>query len=368
MKDFIKSNFVIKYKKSFGLNSVKLRKKWFQNNGYSKQYDYIFETTNFLSDSVTLSERLYCIMNDYTEKPKCLYCDNSVKYGNYVEGYRKHCGKHNCIYKFKKEYKDENGLTSYNKSGIGISKNRLIIESNGKTKAKNNVYKTLETRKNTIINGKNLNQISIEKCKSTKMNTILSNGLTISQNAAIKAAKTMENTFIDGISLKELRIKKSIESKNKINEYGLDGHERGFLNGAGKNSSIKYYSNELYYQGTYEKHFLDFMTKNNLINNIKRGNRFTYFYNDTEHQYRSDFIYNNIIFEIKSSWTYGKKDQIKRIKNHLKFKSVLDNNCRLIVIFDKKYFIEICNDNISVDNLYELDFKPLQYLINYILQ
>lgn len=144
-----------------------------------------------------------------------------------------------------------------------------------------------------------------------------------------------------------------VENRSVIDENGLDGFERAFLNGAGKNSSILYYNAELYYQGTYEKDFLDKINEQNKINNIKRGKRFYYFINDKKRQYRSDFLYDNIIFEIKSSWTYGKTDIKKREKNHIKFKSVLENGYRLIVVLDKKYFIEITENNIHKDLYYE---------------
>jgi len=71
---------------------------------------------------------------------------------------------------------------------------------------------------------------------------------------------------------------------------------------------------------------------------------------------------------ISNNWINSmvKKDQNRRTLNHLKFKSVLDNNYKLIVIFDKKYFIEVSNNNIS-DNLYQLNMTSLDYLIDYIL-
>ena len=58
MKSFIKNNFIIKYKNSFGLNSIKLRKNWFIKNGYEKEFIEIFNKTNFL-ENVSISERIY---------------------------------------------------------------------------------------------------------------------------------------------------------------------------------------------------------------------------------------------------------------------------------------------------------------------
>jgi hypothetical protein len=151
------------------------------------------------------------------------------------------------------------------------------------------------------------------------------------------------------------------KSKSKIGKDGLDSYEREFINGAGRNSSILYYNNDLYYQGSYEKDFLDKVNEQNKISKIKRGARFSYSINGKKRQYRSDFLYENIIFEIKSSWTYGKTNVEKREKNHIKFKSVLENGYRLIIILDKNFYIEITNNNIG-KNLYNEKLKNIKTL------
>jgi len=93
---------------------------------------------------------------------------------------------------------------------------------------------------------------------------------------------------------------------------------------------------------------------------MKRGPRFNYLYEDKNRQYRSDYLYNDIVFEIKSEWTYGKYDEEKRRKNHLKFKSTIKEN-RLIIIFDKKYFLEVNNNNIN-QNLYKVKLIEIEQL------
>lgn len=362
MKSFINKHFIIKYKNSFGLNSAKLRKDWFIKNGYKRELIEIFKKTNFLKD-VSLSERIYCIINDIFKKEKCPYCDKDVKYANFIEGYRRHCGNRECSYLDKKTFKHEDGLTSDQRSGKGISLSQKEIQQNGKTKAHNSSIKGVENKRKHIINGKNMLQIAAERAANTKAKTI-KNGLNLSQLASAKAAKTMDAKLVNGKTIKQQRILNMILTKEKIGEDGLDGFERAFLHGAGKNSSLKYFRQNLYYQGEYEKYFLDFMEKHNEIKNIKRGNRFVYLYNGQKRQYRTDFLYkNNIIFEIKSSWTYGKNDDELRNKNHIKFKSVIDDGFRLFVIFDKKYFIEVTSINLK-KNLYEEKFKELSNLFN----
>jgi hypothetical protein len=365
MKNFIKNNFIIKYKKSYGLNSVKLRESWFINNGYEKELEKIINLTEFLGE-VTLSERIYCIMNDITIKKKCPYCNNKpIKYANFIEGYRRHCGNRKCSYVDKSVYTDVSGLTANQKSRIGMSKfQKTIID--GKRRSQISGLKSSETKRKTFINGKSMLTLSAERAAKTKEKTILPNGMNVSQFASLKAAKTMNEMVLSGKTLNQLRIEKMNFTKKIVGLDGLDGYERGFFNGSGKNSSIKFYNTNLYYQGTYEKDFLDYMTKNNRINRVKRGERFNYFFNKLDRQYRSDFLYDNdIIIEVKSSWTYGKTDNEQRNLNIEKFKSVLNDGYRLIVVLDKMWFIEVNSDNVN-HNLYNEKLIDIEKLITLI--
>ena len=140
------------------------------------------------------------------------------------------------------------------------------------------------------------------------------------------------------------------------------------MNGAGRNSSIKYYDSKLFYQGTYEKDFLDFMMANNKFDQLQRGIRFNYIFDGRNLTYRSDFLFDgNIIFEIKSDWTYGAYDDKKRSKNHAKFQSVINSNYKLFVVFNKNDFIEVDNNNIMV-NLFlnKQKLNKLENLLNLI--
>ena len=47
----------------------------------------------------------------------------------------------------------------------------------------------------------------------------------------------MKNTILSGKTLNDIRIEKGEETMSKIGDDGLDGYERNFKNGAGKNSS-----------------------------------------------------------------------------------------------------------------------------------
>ena len=94
----------------------------------------------------------------------------------------------------------------------------------------------------------------------------------------------------------------------------------------------QYGNSELYYQGSYEKDFLDIY-----YNKIKitKANPFEYYLNNKIHIYFPDFYlpdYNTII-EIKSSYTYNKEYEINMIKKD----TCLKNNFNFLFIIDKEY-------------------------------
>ena len=89
----------------------------------------------------------------------------------------------------------------------------------------------------------------------------------------------------------------------------------------------------LNYQGTYEKHFLDFCFDNNI--NVEKGPKIKYFFNDNEHYYFSDFYLKkfNLIVEVKSSYTY----KLYLEKNIKKEKQSIDDGYNFIFLINKNY-------------------------------
>lgn len=96
----------------------------------------------------------------------------------------------------------------------------------------------------------------------------------------------------------------------------------------------KYKNTDIYYQGTYEKDFLD-----NYYDkiNIKRAKKIKYIFDNKEHIYYPDFYIEelNLIIEIKSSkWYYEHKD-----KNIEKEKACKNQKYNYLLIIDKNYTV-----------------------------
>lgn len=104
------------------------------------------------------------------------------------------------------------------------------------------------------------------------------------------------------------------------------------------NKVHKYKDTILYYQGSYEKNFLDlFYNKIDLI----KIDKIEYFYKNKKKYYHPDFYYKklNLIIEIKSDYTFNSELD----KNLAKQQSCIDKGYNFIFIINKQYddFIKI---------------------------
>jgi hypothetical protein len=108
-----------------------------------------------------------------------------------------------------------------------------------------------------------------------------------------------------------------------------------------------YNNTNLTYQGSYEKYFLEFMDDKGLLNDISNGKSYNYKFNNKVRTYHSDFLFNNITIEIKSSWTYNRnnKDELLQLKNETRWQTVRDLGDDIVILKSKE---EIKN---YVDNI-----------------
>ena len=269
----------------------------------------------------------------------------------------------------------------YELSRLKTYEKRLKIQENGLNSFQNSALKTAITRKSNVNEkGENSFELGSKKAFKTMRSIVDSNGIDLWQKAKEKSMNShLQNIDENGFNsyqrcFKILNENKKIKGEdgltgyqresikgrntklNKIDEDGLNVFQRAFKNGAGKNSKLVYYKNvdntKLYYQGEFEKKFLDFCSKISLIELVKNPSRFVYFYK-SEHYYFADYTILGIIFEIKSNWTYdnnGKDIELRKI-NNLKWKSVLEQNLEFFVVWNNKFIMKLELNDFLIRNI-----------------
>jgi hypothetical protein len=136
--------------------------------------------------------------------------------------------------------------------------------------------------------------------------------------------------------LEEFKIKK--ENTSLINN-GVKYHnqnKKDFDYVFRKINKIKTYDEKLYYQSSYEKHFLDYCKNKGILNDIHNFEyRFKYLHNNVEKFYFPDFYIKklNLIIEIKSKYYYDKYLET----NDLKREKCISDGYQYIFIIDKNY-------------------------------
>ena len=126
--------------------------------------------------------------------------------------------------------------------------------------------------------------------------------------------------------------------KNHGVEYPTQSREV-FLKGIKTRFKIeKYGDTSLFYQGGYEKYFLEQIEKKSLLTEVSNGKSYDYILNEESHVYHSDFLFRGITIEIKSDWTYNKSgaDIDSELENEAKWQAVKDSGDKLVVLWSKK--------------------------------
>ena len=100
--------------------------------------------------------------------------------------------------------------------------------------------------------------------------------------------------------------------------------------------SIKYNDN-LYFQSSYEKHFLDLCSDIKIIDKIDNGHSYNYLNDDKDFGYRilTDFSFDDVEIEIKSKWILEKQGGISVVE--AKRRAVESSGKKYILILEKDY-------------------------------
>lgn len=217
---------------------------------------------------------------------------------------------------------DASGLNALQRGQQAATK--VKKETSGFKKAGRHISKT----KNEILtNGLRRCDVSNKKMRETKL-LVGKDGLTNAQRSARKMADNRLND-IDETGLNQYQRWTKERIKNGTFEKAFE-----------KSKQIKkYLDTELYYQGTYEKRFLDNLLELYGIkwmkSQVSRGPNFNYIDTDGRQRvYMSDFCIGNTVYEIKSNWTWNRrgKDLLLEKINQLKLKSASDAGYNVILV------------------------------------
>lgn len=287
-----------------------------KNKNYFRYKGYIINDT---------TDKIYVNINDLPESStfkvlsKCDICGNEVEIE--YRGYLKNIQNQNYFTCSKKCSREKYKTTCLEKFGYDNTfKSPEIKERIKQTNVK--TYGCENPFGNDLIKDK-IEKTNIEKygCKSPTQNKEIKEKIketnkerygvdsytkTIECKNKVKSTNMERYGVVCSLHNKDIN-KKVIE--NNILKYGVKypmQNENVFYKQRKSGYMIKTHKETgLSYQGTYEKHFLDFCIDNNI--SVTRGKKIDYIFENTSHKYYSDFYIEkwNLIVEIKSLWIYN---------------------------------------------------------------
>jgi hypothetical protein len=289
---------------------------------------------NFKSDSI--EQLLYHFINDKKDISKCINCNTDLKFVSLSLGYNLYCSK-GCKTSYEHKlgkFKDghEKGSikfkATYGKNGIKhneLIRNREITckERYGVShpmKDPRIVSRVMETciKRYNETNPMKVNYIK-EKVKQTNIE-------------AYGFSRPIQNLHIFETMFKKyketLKNRYNVDCVFQVPEFFEKAQDTSFRR-------FQYEDLNLHFQASYEKHFLDYCKKLNVIDKITDGPFLWYVHDSKNKRYFSDFYYDelNLIIEIKSNhWYYMYKEQ-----NDAKRDECISQGFNYIMILDKDY-------------------------------
>ena len=225
IKNWIKNNL---YKKDSSINVIKIREYNFKLR-YPNKLNEIILLTSFLDINVSISERIYCILNDIIEKKKCLECGCFVNFHSYTRGYNIYCSK-DCKNK-SKVVQDKMKKTCLERYGVdNVLKDKEKMKKSIMYKyGVENVFQSdfiKDKIKKTCLERYGVENISSnEDIKNKKKETMIKNfGVEyVLQNEDIK--NKVKNTNLERYGVDNVFKNKTIREKIKktmLKKYGVD--------------------------------------------------------------------------------------------------------------------------------------------------
>lgn len=303
----------------------------------SKNSSYINILKAFVEfESDDIGQLLYHFTNDIKDVPKCPNCQNKLKFVSLSTGYLTFCSK-NCktsydhktgkfknghiqgAEKFKKEY----GKNGKNHNKILRKREETCKERYGVSHPMKDPQVVARYMNSCIEKYGETNPMKTDEVKSKVSKTNFENYGT---SRPIQNKEIFEKMFS--------KYKKTIEER-----YGVECvfQDSEILKKAQDNSfrRFRYEDTNLFYQASYEKDFLDFCMKMNILDKVSNGPFVWYMYDGKKKRYFSDFFIEelNLIIEIKSSHWYN----MYKEQNEAKKEECIRHGFGFMFIIDKNY-------------------------------
>jgi hypothetical protein len=186
-----------------------------------KQNKEIFSLTQFLPKNCKITERMYCIMNNITERLKCKECDNFVRFESYIFGYRDYCSS-KCV-QSSNEIKNKKKQTSLIKYGyeswnqspeIQLKQQEAMLKNHGVKYAKQN--KEISKKQVTSIQNNGGYKNIVTKSKKTKLDRYDNENYVNHDKAKItNLEKYGYENPLSNIEIQEKRYKTNLEKYGK---------------------------------------------------------------------------------------------------------------------------------------------------------
>lgn len=315
----------------------------------------------------------------------CVICESPTIFRNMTLGYKQTCENKSCIAENTKNKSEEAiqekyGVKSFAQiKGVQDKKRKTCLEKYG-VEISSQANSVKEKNKQTCLKNHGVENVYQserikEKCRKTKKEKYGDENFTNREKSKQTCLKNhgVEWSLMDP-SIRERGnqtmisiygenplshpdIKKKKE-ETSLKKYGVKSpnqskivkkhKEKGYLKNLGVSNPMKdekifkkqqlrsgfrkIFKENIHYQGSYER---DFLEKYYNLLDIENGKTFRYFLENKERIYYSDFYISslNLIIEIKGSYYYRRDKELIKLKKE----SVINEGYNYIIILDKDY-------------------------------